>query len=84
MADPITLALIGSGIGTLLGGGAAVASALGPKPSAPQMPTAAPPIQNPVGDQSTNKANPQTPSFLAAAATPAANQQSGAKTLLGQ
>lgn len=79
MADPLTLSLIGLGLGGL--GGAA--SLFSPKPSAPTLPPMAPPVQPPVGDQSTNK-TPAGPSFLAAAAAPQTNQTAGQKTLLGQ
>lgn len=79
--DPLTISLIGLGLGaasgaaSLFGGSSA--------PAAPTIPAAAPPVQPPVGDQSTNK-SAQAPSFLAAAATPTQNQSSGAKSLLGQ
>ena len=80
-ADPVTLALIGTGIGGLAGAGSAAYSIFGPKPKAPSMPTPAPPAQSPT----TGIQAPSTtgPSFLAAAAAPSQSQL-GQKSLLGQ
>lgn len=85
MADPVSLALAGGALsGLLAGGGSILSSAMAPKPQAPgALPPAAPPVQSPVGSQTSN-APQQTPSFLAAAATPTGNQTAGAKSLLGQ
>lgn len=84
MADPVSLALLGGAAAGLFGGGAsALSSALGPKPTSPTLPPAAPPVQQPSGSQTSN-APQQTPSFLAAAAMPQGNQAAGAKSLLGQ
>ena len=47
-------------------------------------PPPAPPIQNPVGSQTSNTGSGATPSFLAAAATPQTHQTSGQRSLLGQ
>ncbi len=84
--DPATLAVL-TAVGTLTagaGGAAAAAnSILGPKPKAPGMPAAAPPVQSPVGSQTSNTGTTQGPSFLAAAASPSA-MQLGSKSLLGQ
>jgi hypothetical protein len=44
----------------------------------------APPIQNPVGSQTSNTNSGASPSFLAAAASPQSNQTSGQRSLLGQ
>ena len=82
--DPLTLALAAGGLGSLIGGGTAIASALTPAPKVPTLPPAAPPVQSPVGSQTSNAGNAGGPSFLAAAAQPQANQMAGAKTLLGQ
>lgn len=80
--DPLTLGAIGTAIGTLAGGGAALASAFGPKPKAPTAPPPSPPVQSPIGTQTSNiPAN--NPSFLAAAAAPQ-NDQAARKSLLGQ
>ena len=111
MVDPVSLAALGSGIGSLFAsagsaigtgisalgtaggltaagslaaGGAAVAGALGNKPRTPTIPAQAPPVQNPIGSQTTNASQSQGPSFLAAAAAPNVNQLSGSKSLLGQ
>lgn len=70
-------------LGSLAGAGAAAYSAFGPKPSVPSAPAAAPPIQAPTGSQTSNVSG-TGPSFLAAAAAPAANQSAGSKSLLGQ
>lgn len=82
MADPLTLGLLTAGLGALGGVGTAAASIFGPKPKAPSMPTPAPPVQSPTGNQSTNATGP-SPSFLAAAAAPS-TAQTGNKSLLGQ
>lgn len=84
MVDPISLTAIGTLIGGLAGAGSLAATALGPKPKTPSMPAAAPPVQNPIGSQTTNAQSTQGPSFLAAAAAPAGNQTSGSRSLLGQ
>lgn len=88
--DPITLT--GIAIAALAGGGAAAATSglFGGKgasqsataqPAVAAPPPSAPPIQNPVGNKSSNK--PQTPSFLGASSAP--DQRAfGSKTLLGQ
>ena len=82
MADPVTLLSLGVGLlgglgGTLLGGNKT--------PSAPQLPPAAPPVQQPTGTQTSNaNTGANQPSFLAAAAAPGANNLSGSKSLLGQ
>ncbi len=81
--DPITLAALGAIGGGLAGAGSAAASIFGPKPKAPGMPAAAPPVQSPVGSQTSNTGTTQGPSFLAAAASPSA-MQLGSKSLLGQ
>lgn len=81
--DPITLAALGAIGGGLAGAGSAAASIFGPKPKAPGMPAAAPPVQSPTGSQTSNTGTTQGPSFLAAAASPSA-MQLGSKSLLGQ
>ncbi len=81
-ADPITLALIGTGLGGLAGAGSAAYSIFGPKPKAPSMPAPAPPTQSPTG-QPTAPTSGTGPSFLAAAAAPGQGQL-GQKSLLGQ
>jgi hypothetical protein len=58
-------------------------AAFGPKPKAPQMPGAPPPVQAPTGDPS-NGTNPTNPSFLAASASPSAGSTAAGKSLLGQ
>jgi hypothetical protein len=74
-------------LGGLAGAGAGIYAATkgGAKaPATPAMPTAAPPVQSPTGSPTSNTGSGGGPSFLAAAAAPAANQTSGAKSLLGQ
>lgn len=83
MADPITLALIGTAVGGLAGGVGTILNAGKSGPSAPGMPSPAPPVQNPVGSPTGNTSNGPGPSFLAAAAPPAAGSL-GQKSLLGQ
>ena len=80
--DPVTLTMLGTIMGGLGGAGSAAASIFGPKPSAPKMPAAAPPVQAPVAPASTQDQG-QGPSFLAGAAAPSA-MQLGSKSLLGQ
>jgi hypothetical protein len=79
---------IGAGVeGAAALGGAAGLSALDkPKSQAPlpSLPPAAPPIQSPVGSQTSNIQSGVGPSFLAAAATPSAGQTTGQRSLLGQ
>lgn len=79
--DPATLALIGTGVSALLGG-ASLVSSLGSKPAPPSIPAPAPPSQSPTGSPTSN-ANPNAPSFLAAAAAPQSGQ-TATKSLLGQ
>ena len=78
-AEPATLTAIGLLAGGIGGLGTAAASIFGPKPKAPSMPSPAPPASQPQGQQISTPAG--QPSFLAAAAAPAAGQQ---KSLLGQ
>lgn len=80
--DPVTLTAIAATASAVVGAGSLANSILN-KPATPTIPQAAPPIQSPVGTQSSNTQS-QGPSFLAAAATPQGNQASGAKSLLGQ
>ena len=82
--DPVTLTALGTILGGLGGAGAAAATIFGPKPKAPQMPTPAPPVQSPVGNQDTNATGQSGPSFLAAAAAPQSNNTAAQKSLLGQ
>ena len=81
LADPVSLTLMGTLLGGLGGAGSAAASIFGPKPKAPTMPAAAPPVQQPMGEQTNNQSG--GPSFLSAAAAPSALQL-GSKSLLGQ
>ena len=74
--DPITL------IGLAMGAGGLASQLFGPKPGAPKMPDAAPPVQAPVAPAATSGQG-QGPSFLAGAAAPSA-MQLGSKSLLGQ
>lgn len=85
---PAMIPLIAAGVGAI-GSIAGTAASLINKPKAPAVPNVpAPPtpIQQPQGSQ-TSSAPQQTPSFLAAAATPQQGQTIGGgtgKTLLGQ
>jgi len=86
--DPVSLTAIGMGVSALAGAGGTVASLIN-RPKAPQAPMTPPtpaPSQQPQG--SPNSSQPQqTPSFLAAAASPQQGQTIGGgqgKTLLGQ
>lgn len=74
MAKPIT-----SFVDRLFG----VSQGTAPTPTPTAPPPAAPPIQSPSGSADTFK-NASGPSFLAAAAAPAAGNVQGSKTLLGQ
>jgi len=74
-----------AGVGAL--GGAAALSAIdksGGSSTTVNMPASAPPVQNPVGSQTSNTSSGVSPSFLAAAATPQANQTAGTRSLLVQ
>jgi hypothetical protein len=83
--DPVTLTMMGTLLGGLGGAGSAAMSIFGPKAKTPDMPAAAPPVQQPVGTPggTSSTASQGTPSFLAAAASPSALQL-GSKSLLGQ
>ena len=82
MTDPMTIMAAGSALTGVLG-------LVGNKSPSTNvtMPAAAPPVQSPVGSQTSatsNSSGSGTPSFLSAAAAPQANQMSGGKSLLGQ
>ena len=79
--DPVTLTMLGTLVGGLGAAGGAASQIFGPKPGAPKMPDAAPPVQAPVAPASSQSNN--SPSFLGAAASPSA-MQLGSKSLLGQ
>lgn len=82
--DPITLTAIGLGVSAAASVGGAAAAFMN-RPKAPSVPGAPPtpaPAQQPTGSPQGSTPTGQ-PSFLAAAAAPAAVQQGG-KTLLGQ
>jgi hypothetical protein len=87
MADPVSLALIGSAVGAAGGLGASLLSkgSQPPGPTAP--PPAAPPIQQPQGTPggaaATSGGGTSAPSFIGASSLPQ-QQGYGAKTLLGQ
>jgi hypothetical protein len=81
--DPITLTMMGTLLGGLGGAGSAAMNIFGPKPSAPKMPAAAPPVQQPNAPAQDQGQGSGQPSFLAAAASPSA-MQLGSKSLLGQ
>lgn len=80
-ADPATLTAVGIGLSGLSAAGGLASSLFGGK-SAPAMPAPSAPAQSPVGSPDSNKPS-GSPSFLAAAAAPAAGQ-SAQKSLLGQ
>lgn len=86
--DPVTMTAIGLGVSGLAAAGGTVASLVNrPKaPAAPMTPPTPAPEQQPQGTQTSGQPQ-QTPSFLAAAATPQQGQTIGGgqgKTLLGQ
>jgi hypothetical protein len=85
--DPATLTAIGLGISALSGAAGATASLIN-KPKAPAPPQAAPapPPQSQPQGSPTSGVPQQTPSFLAAAASPNQSNTTGGqgKTLLGQ
>src|SRR6185437_14626223 len=86
--DPATLTAIGLGVSALAGTAGAAASIIN-KPKAPAPPEAAPapPPQSQPQGSPTSGVPQQTPSFLAAAASPSQSNTTGSgagKTLLGQ
>ena len=83
MVDPITLTAIGTALGGAAGVGS-LAMSIADKPKTPNIPPAAPPIQNPVGTQTSNAPSGNGPSFLAGAVTPQQGQTAGGRSLLGQ